>query len=248
VAGPPNSLDTRTGMDNSGRNTDTPAPEPGKSRTCIAILGGSFDPVHNGHVALGEYFVDLLTPDELRIIPTGNPWQKHGLQATPQQRVEMVRRAFRSQSQSVPVRIDQQEIERATVTYTIDTLQSLRRELGPDVSIVFLMGADQLQHLNTWQGWHELFDYAHLCAASRPGFGMEPANVPDEVMQEFSRRAASPAQIRNTAYGLTYLASNLAVDISATEIREILHNGALPDALVPSGVLDYIEQHHLYKS
>lgn len=214
--------------------------------SCIAILGGSFDPVHNGHVALGEYFIDLLTPDELRVIPTGNPWQKHGLQASPQQRVEMVRRAFGRQK--VPVRIDQQEIERATVTYTIDTLQALRRELGPDVSIVFLMGADQLQHLNTWQGWRELFDYAHLCAASRPGFGMEPAHVPAEVMAEFSRRAASPEQIRNSASGLTYLASNLAVDISATEIRAILHNGERPDALVPPGVLDYIEQHHLYKS
>ena len=218
----------------------------GTGKSCIAILGGSFDPVHNGHVALGEYFVDLLAPDELRVIPTGNPWQKHGLQATPQQRVEMVRRAF--SRQSVPVRIDQQEIERPTVTYTIDTLKALRTELGPDVSIVFLMGADQLQHLNTWQGWHELFDYAHLCAASRPGFGMEPANVPVGVMQEFSRRAASPQQIRSTAYGLTYLASNLAVDISATEIRAILYSGARPDTLVPPGVLDYIEQHHLYKS
>ena len=218
----------------------------GNGGSCIAILGGSFDPVHNGHVALGEYFIDLLAPDELRVIPTGNPWQKHGLQASPQQRVEMVRRAFGRQK--VPVRIDQQEIERATVTYTIDTLQSLRRELGPEVSIVFLMGADQLQHLNTWQGWRELFDYAHLCAASRPGFGMEPAHVPAEVMAEFSRRAASPEQIRNSAYGLTYLASNLAVDISATEIRAILHNGERPEALVPPGVLDYIEQHHLYKS
>jgi nicotinate-nucleotide adenylyltransferase len=215
-------------------------------KSCIAILGGSFDPVHNGHVALGEYFVDLLAPDELRIIPTGNPWQKHGLQATPQQRVEMVRRAF--DRQAVPVRIDQQEIERPSVTYTIDTLQSLRAELGPEVSIVFLMGADQLQHLNTWQGWRELFDYAHLCAASRPGFGMEPANVPDAVMQEFSRRAASAQEIRNTASGRTYLASNLAVDISATEIRAILNSGARPKMLVPSGVLDYIEQHHLYKS
>ena len=218
----------------------------GQAKTCIAILGGSFDPVHNGHVALAEYFVDLLVPDELRIIPTGNPWQKHGLQANPQQRVEMVRRAF--SKQAVPVRIDEQEIERASITYTIDTLQALRKELGPAVSIVFLMGADQLQHLNTWQGWQELFDYANLCAASRPGFGMEPAHVPQAVMNEFSRRAASPEQIRNTAYGLTYLASNLAVDISATEIRTILHNGMRPDALVPSGVLDYIEQHHLYKS
>lgn len=211
--------------------------------SCIAILGGSFDPVHNGHVALADYFVALLAPDQLRLIPTGKPWQKHGLQAAPHDRVAMLQRAF--ERQTVPVRLDQQEIERATLTYTIDTLRALRSELGPATSIVFLMGADQLQHLDTWQGWRELFDYAHLCAASRPGFDNA---IPTAVAHEFSQRAANPQQIRSTAHGHTYLASNLAVDISATEIRAILHTGATPDTLVPPGVLDYIEQHHLYKS
>lgn len=221
----------------AGKNTVT---------RCIALLGGSFDPVHKGHVALADYFIALLQPDELRVIPAGNPWQKHGLQASGQDRMAMVRSAF--STQKVAVNIDQQEILRDSATYTIDTLRTVRKELGPDVSVVFLMGADQLQHLNTWQEWQQMFDYAHICAASRPGFAMDAAHVPADVAQEFARRAGSPEQIRNTAQGLAYLAPNLAVDISATAIRAALQRGEHPISLVPPGVLDYIEQHHLYKS
>lgn len=221
----------------AGKNTVT---------RCVALLGGSFDPVHKGHVALADYFIGLLQPDELRVIPAGNPWQKHGLQASGQDRMAMVRSAF--STQKVAVNIDQQEILRDSATYTIDTLRAVRKELGPDVSVVFLMGADQLQHLNTWQEWQQMFDYAHICAASRPGFAMDAAHVPADVAQEFARRAGSPEQIRNTAQGLAYLAPNLAVDISATAIRAALQRGEHPISLVPPGVLDYIEQHHLYKS
>lgn len=216
-----------------------------KHRSCIALLGGSFDPVHNGHVALAEYFVKLFAPDLLRVIPAGNPWQKDGLQASAQDRVEMVRRAF--DQQSVPVEIDLQEIRRASATYTIDTLRALRGEVGPDTSLIFLIGADQLQHLDTWQEWRRLFDYAHVCAASRPGFALDGSGVSPEVSTEFARRTGTPEQIRNTAHGLSYLAENLAVDISATQIRAALNRGDHPESLVPRRVLDYIEQHHLYK-
>lgn len=216
------------------------------TRRCVALLGGSFDPVHNGHVALASCFTALLQPDELRIIPAGNPWQKHGLQASGKDRVEMVRRAF--DTQQVPVRIDTQEILRDSATYTIDTLRAIRAELGPDVSIVFLIGADQLQHLNTWQEWRQMFDYAHLCAASRPGFATDAAHVPEDVMQQFTLRAGTPEQIRNTAHGLACIAPDLAVDIAATDIRAALLRGEHPVSLVPAGVLDYIEQHHLYRN
>lgn len=215
-------------------------------RRCVALLGGSFDPVHNGHIALGEYFVKLLRPDELRIIPTGNPWQKHGLQASAKDRVAMVQLAF--DRQSVPVTIDQQEIQRETATYTIDTLRSVRAELGQEVSILFLIGADQLQHLNTWQGWQELFNYAHICAASRPGFEIDAPHVPEVVTSEFARRAGPPEQLRTTTHGLAYIASDLAVDISATEIRSVLQCGHRPESLIPATVLDYIKLHHLYQS
>jgi nicotinate-nucleotide adenylyltransferase len=187
-----------------------------------------------------------MAPDELRVIPAGNPWQKNGLHASADDRVAMVRRAF--DGQAVPVNIDRQEIERRTATYTIDTLRSVRAELGPDASILFLIGADQLQHLNTWHEWERLFDYAHLCAASRPGFAVDASQVPPAVAAEFARRAGTPGQIRASPHGLTYFASDLAADISATEIRAALHRGERPDSLAPHGVLDYIEQHHLYKS
>jgi nicotinate-nucleotide adenylyltransferase len=219
------------------------------TRRCIVILGGSFDPVHIGHVALADYFVRLLVPDELRIIPTGNPWQKGGLRATPDDRVEMARRAF--DRQPVPVRIDEQEIRRPSATYTIDTLRSVRAEAGPRASIAFLLGADQLQQLDTWHDWLQLFDHAHLCVASRPGFSIDGSHLPAVVAREFRRRAATPEQIRNASHGLTYLASNLHIDVSATAIRAAMQRGERPESLkslIPGGVLDYIEQHHLYRT
>ena len=211
---------------------------------CIAVLGGSFDPVHNGHVALGAYFARLLEADELRIIPAGNPWQKHGLHATPADRVAMVRAAF--DSQAVQVVIDTQEIVRKRATYTIDTLRALRRELGSEPSIAFLIGADQLLHLDTWQEWREMFDFAHICAASRPGFAVDGEQVASAVREMFAQRLGSAQQIRQQAHGLSFLAHDLSVDISATSIRAQLSRSERPVALVPPGVLDYIEQHNLY--
>jgi nicotinate-nucleotide adenylyltransferase len=214
------------------------------SSGCIAVLGGSFDPVHNGHVALADYFAKLLVPDELRIIPTGNPWQKDALKATPEHRVKMTELAFNRLA--VPIKLDQQEIRREGPTYSIDTLRTVRAELGPDASIAFLIGADQLQQLHTWKDWRQLFDYAHVCAASRPGFSLDKAHWSAEVAHEFTRRAATPDQIRATPRGLTYLATNLSIEISATHIRTALKHGEPTGSLIPPGVLDYIKQHHLY--
>ena len=215
-------------------------------RRCIALLGGSFDPVHNAHVALGTYFCRLLHPDELRLLPAGNPWQKSTLKASTADRVEMLRLAF--EREPVPVTIDQQEIQRQSATYTIDTLRAIRAEVGPETSIAFLIGADQLQQFDTWKDWRQLFDLAHICAASRPGFSVDTARMPAEVAQEFSRRAATTDQIRDTPHGLTYIAANLAIDVSATAIRAAFQRGEQPDSLIPPAVLDYIKLHHLYRS
>ena len=216
------------------------------TKFCTALLGGSFDPIHQGHVALAKYFFTLLAPDELRIIPAGSPWQKGQLHASASDRVAMIRCAF--DTQLMPVSIDLQEIQRQTATYTIDTLKAIRAELGAEASIVFLIGADQLQHLDTWQHWQQLFDYAHICAASRPGFATDGNHVPEQVSREFMQRAATPEQIRTSTHGLTYLATDLSVEISATDIRTALQRGAHPESLVPPQVLNYIESHHLYKS
>lgn len=215
-------------------------------RRHVAILGGSFDPVHLGHVALSDYFVRLFKPDELRIVPAGNPWQKSPLKASAQDRVNMLELAF--SAQTIPIVIDCQEIERTTSSYTIDTLQAVRAEVGPDVCLLFLIGADQLMNLNTWRQWRDLFDYAHICAASRPGFQIDGAEVPEEVADEFNRRAGSIEELLNSAHGRSHCASELDIDISATQIRHALQQGTRVDSLVPRTVLDYIEQHHLYRN
>lgn len=215
----------------------------------IALLGGSYDPVHLGHVALGEYFANLLQVDQLRVIPTGLPWQKATLKASSQQRADMVALAFAGRPFSVSV--DMQEIARGAqglATYTIDTLRNVRAELGPQASISFLMGADQLQRLDTWHEWQALFDYAHICVAARPGYDLAAAGLPAAVEKTFSSRLGTSEQIRNTPHGLTFLAQDFAVDISATQIRAALQRGESANSLIPPLVLDYIEQHNLYKS
>jgi nicotinate-nucleotide adenylyltransferase len=215
----------------------------------IALLGGSFDPVHNGHLALAALFDELLHPDQLRVIPAGNPWQRaHGLKATAAQRIDMIRLAFAEAG--LPVTIDRQEIERTSATYTIDTLRQIRAEVGPDVALVFLMGADQLQHLDSWHDWRGLFALAHFGVAARPGYSL--TELPAAVQAEITPRLGSAAELRGAPAGRVLLAPELAVDVSATRIRAAL---ARPDATnsvanspVGGGVLDYIQQHHLYKN
>jgi nicotinate-nucleotide adenylyltransferase len=219
------------------------------AQSCVALLGGSFDPVHHGHVALAELFAQLLHPDQLRIMPAGQPWQKKaGLQASDADRVAMLELAF-SQA-AVNVTIDPREIERHTPTYTVDTLRELRAELGPDASIVFLMGADQLQKLDSWIDWHDLFALANFGVAARPGYQLDAAALPPAVAQELAARLATPEEVRASKAGRVCLAHTLAVDISATEVRAALraNEEAKVSALLAPQVLDYIQQHNLYKN
>jgi nicotinate-nucleotide adenylyltransferase len=216
---------------------------------CIALLGGSFDPVHHGHVALADLFARLLRPDELRIMPAGQPWQKKaGLQASDADRVAMLELAF--ENAAFPATVDTREIERQTPTYTVETLRELRAELGPDASIVFLMGADQLQKLDSWRDWQDMFALANFGVAARPGYRLDAAALPPAVAQELTPRLATPEEVRASKAGKVCLAHTLAVDISATEVRAALKENAPSkvSALLAPQVLDYIQQHHLYKN
>ncbi len=212
--------------------------------TCVALLGGSFDPVHKGHLALAALFARLLQPDQLRIVPAGNPWQKNALHATADQRVAMLELAFADAG--LAVTIDRQEIARGTPSYTIDTLRQVRAEMGPAASIVFLMGADQLQQLDSWREWRALFEVAHIGVGARPGFSLDAAALPAAVREELQQRRAEPAQLRNTPSGLAYLAHALDEDVSATDIRASLQQGADANSRLAPVVLDYIQQHNLY--
>ena len=236
--------------------------------TCVALLGGSFDPVHHGHVALARLFFDLLRPDQLRILPA-RPWQKAALKASDEDRVAMLELAFRDAG--LPVLIDRQEIARGSPTYTVETLRGLRAELGPAASIVFIMGADQLHQLDSWRDWRTLFELANLGVAARPGYTLDQEALPPAVAAALAPRLASAQQVRTAPSGLVCLAHTLAVDISATQVRAALQHGASSagasstaevaprdapgntpqgdvNSLVSRVVLDYIQHHNLYKS
>lgn len=212
------------------------------------VLGGSFDPVHLGHIALAQSLALAFRPDELRIIPVGQQWQKSELQATAMQRLDMLKLAFEDW-QLCPVNIDGQEIVRAEIgkpSYTIDTLHQLRDEVGQQASLIFAMGADQLQNLHTWRNWQGLLDVAHLCAASRPGFSLEIKSP--EIAHIWRKNSLSAAEIRNQPAGGTYLEQNLAQDVSATQLRtELKQHNPTTGLLVPHKVLDYLQQQTIYQ-
>jgi nicotinate-nucleotide adenylyltransferase len=211
-------------------------------RQCVAILGGSFDPVHSGHVAVAATVAGLLNPTQVRIIPSGWSWQKQPFHTSVQHRLAMLELAFKELANNTPLVIDEQEIKRAELglpSYSFDTLSHLRDEFGAATSLVFIIGADQILQLQSWKNWEHLFDLAHIAVVTRPGIDL--ANIDSLVAYEFNHRLASIDQLRNRPFGHTYLCNELAVDISSTEIRH-----GVTTAKLPTAVLDYIEKNRLY--
>lgn len=182
---------------------------------------------------------------QLRLIPAGCPWQKTPLVASPAQRIDMLRLAFATSQLSVV--IDEQEIRRNTPGYTVDTLRAIRKECGEKVSLILVIGADQLLNLPTWHKWQSLFHLAHIAVARRPGFAVEPHLCPPIVRNLFFSKLASVQAIRETPCGLTYFAHNPPVAISATEIRKTAWHLTASHPHIPSEVLDYIIANHLYR-
>jgi nicotinate-nucleotide adenylyltransferase len=224
-------------------------PESKRCEKRVGLLGGTFDPIHNGHLALARRFTELLNLTELVLLPAGQPWQKEGVSA-PEHRLAMTRLAAESLDLSgVRVTVATDEIDRRGDTYTVDTLAHWREREGVDASISLLMGADQLVKLNSWHRWKELFDYAHVCVETRAGFDV--ATLPAPVAAEFAARRAPAETLRATPCGHMLVDERLLMDISATAIREeaqTLSGATDARSQVPSAVWDYIVQHHLYRT
>ncbi|HDR8918653.1 TPA: nicotinate-nucleotide adenylyltransferase [Burkholderia vietnamiensis] len=220
----------------------------------IGLLGGTFDPIHDGHLALARRFADVLQLTELVLLPAGQPYQKRDVSAA-EHRLAMTRAAAGSLAlPGVTVTVATDEIEHAGPTYTVETLARWRERIGPDASLSLLIGADQLVRLDTWRDWRKLFDYAHVCASTRPGFDLGAASA--DVAREIARRRADAEQLKATPSGRLLIDTTLAFDIAATDIRAhlrecIARHAQMPDASaehVPAAVWAYILQHRLYHS
>ncbi|WP_144145603.1 nicotinate-nucleotide adenylyltransferase [Paraburkholderia sp. BCC1884] len=227
----------------------------------IGLLGGTFDPIHDGHLALAQRFAEVLRLTELVLLPAGQPWQKSDVSPAVH-RLAMTRAAASELVlPGVTVTVATDEIDHDGPTYTVDTLRRWREREGDDASIALLIGADQLVHLDTWRDWRSLFEFAHICAATRPGFDL--ASIPPVVAHEIDARRARADVLQATPCGHLLIDTTLAFNVSATDIRAHLREqvsqrlalaGGEPQnqgqaraaSHVPTAVWDYILQHHLY--
>lgn len=209
------------------------------TRTRIGILGGTFDPIHVGHLALARAARDALSLDVVRFVPTGESWQKRGVVASAAQRLEMVRLALAGERGFAA---DAREVDRTGPSYTVDTLAELRGELGPEPALVLLLGSDQLRNLSTWHRWREIVTLAHVACTQRERVSLE--HLPDEI--EALLQAHGAQALPDAAAGAVVLFSMPPVPVSATALRAQLARGERPDGLVAPAVLDYIDLHQLY--
>ncbi|MBI4996513.1 MAG: nicotinate-nucleotide adenylyltransferase [Rhodocyclales bacterium] len=210
----------------------------------LGILGGTFDPIHTAHLRLAEEATRQLRLGGMLWIPAGQPRHRTAPLAAPEHRLAMVRAALAGHPE---YRIDDTEVRADAPSYTVPTLERLRRELGGERPLVLLMGADAFLGLAAWHRWRELFQLAHIGVASRPGFDLAADAMPTELAEEFRRRHRSQFTALATAPAGAVCSFPLSAGtVSSTEVRTKLQQGAAVDQLLPAPVLDYIRRHRLY--
>lgn len=206
------------------------------------LYGGTFDPVHNGHVAVAVHARDALAA-EVRLMPAADPPHKGPTQASAQARADMLQLAI----DGIPgLQVDLRELRRDGPSYTVDTLLELREQAGPDQPWAILIGADSFRAFDTWHRWGEVFDLAHVVVAERPGSpidGQLPADVAAEVAGRWCRDAQE-LHLR-PAGGLFALRQPLFPE-SASEIRRRIAVGGPWRGWVAPAVAGYIDAHGLY--
>jgi len=188
----------------------------------IGVMGGTFDPIHHGHLVAASEVAQSFDLDEVIFVPTGQPWQKDDVSLS-EHRYLMTVIATASNPRFTVSRVD---IDRAGPTYTIDTLRELKHQ-RPDAELFFITGADALAQILSWRDHDELWDLAHFVAVSRPGHVLSTAGLPTDDVSQLEVPALA---------------------ISSTDCRDRVHRGHPVWYLVPDGVVQYIAKHHLYRS
>lgn len=201
----------------------TPAP-PARRRKRLGVMGGTFDPIHHGHLVAASEVASLFSLDEVVFVPTGRPWQKSERAVTePEDRYLMTVIATASNPRFSVSRVD---IDRGGPTYTVDTLRDLRLERGPDVDFFFITGADALGQIFSWRDADELVELAHFVGCTRPGHTLADPGLP---------------------LGKASLVEIPALAISSTACRERVRRGEPVWYLVPDGIVQYINKRGLYQ-
>ena len=200
------------------------------ARRRLGVIGGTFDPIHHGHLVAASEAADLFGLDEVVFVPTGQPWQKQGRHVSPaEDRYLMTVIATASNPQFSVSRVD---IDRAGPTYTKDTLRDLKA-LNPDTDLYFITGADALASILTWQGFEDLFALAHFVGVSRPGYTLNG----DHIVAALDSLDADALTLVEVP----------ALAISSSDCRSRAARGRPIWYLVPDGVVQYVSKRELYR-
>lgn len=222
----------------------------------IGILGGTFNPIHFGHLRMAQELADVLNLEEVRFIPSANPPHKHAPIVSAEHRAEMVSLGIANNSLFT---FDDRELHRTGASYTVDTLQSLRGELGENISLVLLMGSDAFTKFNTWHQWEKLIQLCHIALVQRPRTSAKEVALGDDISEKqplpkiletflHNHYTENGDDLHETASGFITMQPMIALDISSTAIRQTLQNKHSARYLMPDNVIDYIHQHQLYNA
>ncbi len=210
----------------------------------IGIFGGTFDPVHYGHLRSALEVKELFGLSEVRLIPCASPPHRNQPAASALMRLQMLELAVKNRP---GLKIDTRELDRHNQlnnvpSYMVDTLKSLRHEL-PNQSLLLFIGSDAFNSLTTWHQWRQLFDVAHIVVMTRPGFEIQQL---DDFFK--SRLADDKQALAQNRAGKLFFQQITQLDISATAIRQMIAKKQNPGFLLPDAVIEYINEHKLYQA
>ena len=213
-----------------------------RSTQAIGIFGGTFDPVHYGHLRAALEAMERLQLQDFRLLPAGTPPHRASTFASADHRLAMLKLAL---SRYPELQVDDREVRREGSSYMVDTLGEIRREEG-EAPILMMIGQDAANVLDQWYDWHKLFDLAHLVIMRRPESKHIYSGALFEQVQP--RLVNDPDQLRKTPAGLILPLEVTQLAISSTEIRRQIHAGLSPRFLLPDSVIEYILEHGLYSA
>ncbi len=207
----------------------------------IGLLGGTFDPIHFGHLRIALEVREATGMEQVRLVPAAQPPHRETPGVTAEQRLEMVRAAVADEP---ALCVDDRELRRDGPSYTVDTLAELRAEF-PRTPICFILGSDAFQSLDSWHEWQRIFELAHLVIAARPGWRQDESS---ELGRQLGPRFVDKAeQLTQRVAGSIFSCPVSQLAISATGIRRLLATGRNPRYLLPDVVLDLIYRNELYQ-
>lgn len=220
--------------------------------TRIGILGGTFDPIHIGHLRLAIELRDANIVDQVRFLPSARPPHRQPPVASAADRLAMTRAAvdtLTEQQRDLNCLVDDREYRRDAPSYMVDTLHDLRHDF-PDAALCLILGSDAFGQLHRWDRWTQLLELAHLILCRRPNENRicYSDDLPTELKAELAARQIDSAKrLKASLAGSILDTETPELAISASSLRERLRNGKNPALLVPDAVLDIIEQRGLYR-